>query len=758
MPASVILFFIGILLTSQLKILPNHVLILTGATVSLLLILLTKKALRAIGILGCGLAFALFYAQFVTKWALPRTLENRPVLITGYIDSIPCVQSGFTSFDFALATFDKKQASAKIHLSWRNCPYNLKVGDYWQFMAKIKQIHGLCNAGGFNQAEYAFRSHLRGTGSVLNGLTHHTTSVVYYPVQKIRQSLQEKIARVLGKDSFYGLILALVLGISSYITPAQWQVFRVTGTSHLVAISGLHIAMVAVSVAKMVGYIWRFFPSALLIMPVLKIEMISGSIVALVYSLLAGFSPSTQRTFLMMLFVLLATLFSRRITTIRSLYFSLGIILIMDPFVILNVGFWLSFLAVMLLIYGMNSRLSQSGRWYLWLKPQWVVTIGMMPTLFLLFQQASLLSLPANIIAIPAFNLFIVPSCLIGTVLLFLSEQLGEKLLHFSSLCLNLLWEILIKISHYTDAIWHKAFLSTPIILLTHLSAYVALLPKGFVSFYVPLLLCLPFALPVQHPLPVGGLQLTVLDVGQGLAVFIKTQQHQLIFDTGAKISDAFDMGKAVIIPYLVHAGITQIDALVISHGDNDHIGGAQSILEFLPVSKVITSVPSRFTGKNIFRCVENQQWQWDGVTFTFLSPPKNTDFIGNNTSCVLKISNQKHSILLTGDIEKVAEQRLVLQHREALSANILLAPHHGSKTSSTIEFVRAVAPQYVIFSTGYLNRYHHPHPDVVTRYQARRINILDTVASGAITMTLLPDSGKVELQEYRKITQKIWH
>ena len=258
-------------------------------------------------------------------------------------------------------------------------------------------------------------------------------------------------------------------------------------------------------------------------------------------------------------------------------------------------------------------------------------------------------------------------------------------------------------------------------------------------------------------PIEPGKLQLVVFDVGQGLASLIRTQHHALLFDTGVKVSEDFDMGKVVIIPYLLEKRISKIDVLTISHGDNDHIGGAKSILNSTQVDRIITSVPERFTRAAI-TCEEGLSWQWDGVDFKFLSPPRNGQLQGNNKSCVLKVSQGNHSILLTGDIEQTAERLLVEKHPQDLPAQILVVPHHGSKSSSSSTFLDRVAPKYAIFSTGYLNSYQHPHQLIVDRYLKRKVALFNTVFSGAITMTISPDSDIVDIHEYRKNNHKFWH
>jgi competence protein ComEC len=386
----------------------------------------------------------------------------------------------------------------------------------------------------------------------------------------------------------------------------------------------------------------------------------------------------------------------------------------------------------------------------------------MVPLILHFFQQASLLAIPVNLVAIPWVSFVVVPTCLLGICLLAINKQLGQFCLQLAIYLIDILWRFLEQSAKYSFLIWHMALPEGLGCWITFLAGYISLLPKYICPPLIALSCWLPGLIPLPNTLSNKQLQLVVFDVGQGLATMVRTKHHTLIFDTGAKLSEVFDMGKGVIVPYLLKYGIKKIDILAISHGDNDHIGGAKSLLDSVPVTRIYTSVPERFSYISeripVAYCQENMSWQWDGVQFKFLSPFRGAPFKGNNLSCVLKVTQGSHSLLLTGDIEKKAEEQLVKRHGNELAASILVAPHHGSKTSSSLNFIYKVMPAMTIFACGYLNSYHHPHPSTIKNYQRINVELYNTVKDGAITMTLVRDSDKVQVQKYRQQHQKLWH
>ncbi len=759
MPTTILLFFAGILTTTLFSHIPSFSILIPIFICSILVLYIKSGFITYIATLFLGCAWALIYAHFISNWTWPHSLENKVIKLEGVVASLPDTNENNTTFNFEIANLQNKFFPLGVKLSWHKCKSSLHIGEKWRLFVKLKRPHALRNPGSFDIEKTYFQQHICALGNVITSPNNCRLKAAsgQFIIQRAREWLVNNIPQNIKNSPFFGIIVALSLGITSKISISQWQVFRATGTNHLIAISGLHIGLVAALSSILMRKLWGRLPNAALRMPTSYVQALSSLIAAIIYSLLAGLSASTQRALIMILVTTLATLTCRQLSTFRALVIALGIINLINPFTFLANGFWLSFIAVGVLIYGMNARLNSKGAWYHW-KPQWVVCIGMLPTIIFFFQQASLISLPSNFLAIPWISFLVVPCCLLGIALLPVSKMLSATLLQVAIYLLQCIWFILERLAGLSNLIWHPSFQNVYHIVLANIAAFITLLPEGMLNRFVASIWCLAcFLMPTQALKP-NQVQIVVFDVGQGLATLVRTAHHTIVYDTGAKLNANFDMGKAVIIPYLMRKGIKTIDLLTVSHGDNDHIGGAESILQAIPVRRIVTSVPDRFSKQKALFCTDNIEWQWDGVKFKFLSPPDAQHFVGNNASCVLKVINGKQSILLTGDIEKKAEHLLIKNHRHELKSTILLAPHHGSKTSSTYQFIKAVLPKYVIFSCGYLNSYHHPHRVIVNRYEENHVSSFSTVLSGAIIMTLSADSDIVTYEEYRKNHHKIWH
>jgi competence protein ComEC len=751
------LFFIGVISLFLFYELPSLPVIFLILVICLLLFGFKIKSFRYLGMLGLGCFWVLLNSYLIKITTLPSYYENHPVVIQGVISSIPIFKQSQACFDYQIETLQGKTWHAKIHLCYKQCSFPLHVGESWHFLAKLKRPHSLMNPGGVDTERNYFLKRIIALGIVVPGKENFILHAKRkYLLEQIREFIFFKITGLCSSSDFVGILLALTLGMTHLITPQQWEIFRQTGTNHLVAISGLHIGLVAALTAKMTGFIWNRVPNGPLIIPTSYLSAWCSVLMALVYCLLAGLSPSTLRALLMILFLTTGHLLKRQVTTLQSLLFSLGMIMLFQPLAVLSTGFWLSFLAVFLIIFCLHGRYAPSGLWWQWGRAQWVIGIGMLPTLLWLFQQATLLSFPANFLAIPWFSFLVVPCCLLSAIAVLLLGNYSVYLLHSAIWLIKIIWYYLEKlVASGSSFIWHQAFINAKGMIFAYIATLTSLTPQGLISRVLPIFLLLPTLNGVKLS---ADMQIVVLDVGQGLAIFIRTRNHNLLFDTGAKINEVQNMGKLVIIPYLIQLGIKHLDVLTISHGDNDHIGGSYSILKELQVSQIITGVPERFKNYHPIMCRENLSWSWDGVNFKFLSPPRDSLFVGNNASCVLKVSIGSQSVLLTADIEKPAEEELIKRHKTDLPATILIAPHHGSKTSSSNNFIKAVKPKYVIFSCGYLNTYHHPHLQTINRYSQQQCTLLSTVTSGAITMTLSKDSDKVVVQKYREKYQKLWH
>jgi competence protein ComEC len=548
-----------------------------------------------------------------------------------------------------------------------------------------------------------------------------------------------------------------MFGERNGIPQQDWQVLRSTGTNHLMAIAGLHIGMIAGLIHSLVTWLWRRSEMFTLHMPAMIAGAYASLAVAIFYAALAGFSLPAQRACIMLSVYTLTLINRHKINPWHSWASALLFVLLLNPADVLTESFWLSFSTIALIIFGMSGRLAPAGLWWKWGRVQWVVGIGLVPLSLFLFQQTSFISFVANSISIPWLGLFILPVCLSGGVFTLIAPRLGELLLTLADKSLGLLWKILAWLAQLNMASWHHAMPGELVLFATVIGVVFLLVPGGFPGRWLGLVWLLPlFLIKPARPQP-GDFFLTLLDAGQGLSAVVQTDKHILVFDAGPRFADSMDAGADIVLPYLRIINAKQIDMIVISHGDNDHIGGAPALMKNLPILSINTSVPEKLPSPVTHYCFAGSSWRWDGVNFTFLYPTKENLHLSNDSSCVLRIDNGVQSILLTGDIEKYAETDLLARTPAQLSARILIAPHHGSKTSGLPAFVAAVHPDYVLYATGYRNRYHFPHASVVAAYSNIRAHELNTALTGTITFKLNKHSEIQQPERYRDAYRKYW-
>lgn len=722
------------------------------------------KYLRLPCVCALGFAWVLWYAHLQTSWVLAENVEGKSVSVIGAIASIPDTSYHSSSFLFSIKTLQAQQAHGLIRLSWRSknpwLEKQLHVGDQWQLTVRLKKIHGLMNPGGFDYEAWALQEGIRARGYVVDGAVNKFMSSHWYihPVDRVREFLKEKIQTNLPKSNTSPWIIALTVGERHSINQENWEVLRNTGTNHLMAIAGLHIGFMAGFAYALIAWFWRKSERLCLRFPVQHAGSVAALLMALIYSAMAGFSIPTQRACLMLTVFLLILLLRRKIIPWQAWSIALLCVLLINPLSVLTDSFWLSFGAVALIIYGVSGRLSPKGLWWKYGRIQWVIAIGLIPFSIWLFQQCSLVSFLANSVAIPWIGFLVVPVSLVGSFLVLFSSTLGGFVLTLADKILSVLWIILTWFSHLSWGSWFQTLPNHWILILASIGMIILFVPSGFSGRYLGMIWLLPlFFYPVEKP-KLGEVWLTLLDVGQGLATVIQTQNHILVFDTGPKLSPSYDMGESVVLPFLRTLSAKQVDMLVVSHGDNDHIGGAGAILKRLPVISIKTSVPKDLPSPKTSYCFRGEAWTWDQVHFQFLYPAKENLNLGNDSSCVLRVSAGDKHILFTGDIEKWAENNLVANEWENLPADILVAPHHGSKTSDLECFIQRVHPQYVLFPTGYHNRYHFPHRSVVAKYDAIRTKKIDTAEEGAIQFLVSANKHISKPILYRKTHHRYWH
>ncbi|HMM55098.1 MAG TPA: DNA internalization-related competence protein ComEC/Rec2 [Candidatus Desulfobacillus sp.] len=718
-----------------------------------------------------GFAWAAALGQLRLADALPEANEGRDIRLTGVIADLPQPLENGVRFDFDVEQADAAVPST-LSLAWYNgwrleqsdekpAPaQEVHAGERWQLTVRLKRPHGNLNPDGFDFEAWLFERDIRATGYVRAGPGNRRLDAFVprpaYAVERLRELIRERILGALPQREYAGVLAALVVGDQRAIDSGQWQLFARTGITHLMSISGLHVTMVAALGAWLAAFIWRRRPALMLRLPAQKAAAAAGWATAFAYCLIAGFGVPAQRTLYMLSVVALALWLGRAASASRVLALALLTVLLLDPWAVLSAGFWLSFGAVSLLFFISIGRLAP-GHWLVeWGRAQWAVTLGMIPALLALFQQFSLVSPAANALAIPVVSLFVTPLALVAAVLPF------DALLLLAHAVLAWLMAFIEWLADLPFAMWQQAAPPAWAVLLALLGGAWMLLPRGFPARWNGAFLMLPLVLAApQRPAP-GELRLTVLDVGQGLAVHAQTATHDLVYDTGPQFSPDANSGNRILLPYLRAAGVHRLDGLILSHEDNDHSGGALSLVDGVPLGWTMSSMGEADGFAEMpghLRCADGQSWVWDGVRFEVLHPPAaGRDGVprkSNDLSCVLKATAARGSALLPGDVEAAAESALVGRHGERLRADLLLAPHHGSRTSSTQAFLAAVDARAVVFTVGYRNRFRHPNAAVWRRHEASGARLLRTDRDGAVTIDF---RERMEITLQREARRRYWH
>lgn len=678
-----------------------------------------------------------------------HTSKNYSSLIQGTVVSLPFIKNNILYFDFFM------QDISKIRLKWPNPPANIvdtiNPGDYWQVYVKLKKPRNFFTPGSFDVEKQMFISRISALGKVINS-PNNRLKISYKNrtfnlgcfINRLRKSIINKLNNLSKKD----LILAIGLGVKDNILPLDLLAFQNTGTSHLLAISGLHISFLVGLSFWIIAWLWKRFVFVELLERV-PAPIVAGGFsmgIAIFYASLAGLGIATQRALIMLGIYLCAIIF-RKIIAVEQIYFlSLISILILDPFVSLSSGFWLSFLAVGILLYKKPTKL---------LSINWLMFVGLLPISGLFFGKIAFNSVIANLIAIPWFNFLILPWILLGLLLFgVFNLKYGVYSLVFANLNLEWLVLVLHKLQDLPYGMIHISMPTSSIFLVSIIGSLWLLAPKGILNRGVAIICFLPLFFNKKVLPEYGDAVVSVLDVGQGLAVVIKLKNHILLYDTGAN--------NKVVANYLKYFNYSNIDYAIISHTDFDHIGGLEEIVKQNTVKNLVTNVNYKIVNLTASLCQANYSWNLDGVNFEFLYPKKDNQpelVSRNDNSCVLKMSTINHSMLFTGDISKTAEQVLINTfaiYGNKLKSDIMLIPHHGSKHSSSLAFIEAINPKYAVVSAGYMNNYGHPKSKVLHKYLTKKIQILNTITDGTIDFIIKPET--IEYNCYKIAYEKFWN
>lgn len=719
-----------------------------------------------------GFAWAGLFATLRLADRLDPRWEGREIAVTGIVAGLPQPFDRGVRFEFDVESTDPRDAvvPSRILLAWHNGLAReefqefvpLRAGERWRFPVRLKRPHGLANPHGFDYEAWLLERGIRATGTVAaRGAAERIDPRVDRPaywVERARERIRERFWDDLPDRPYAGVLIALAIGDQKAIEPDDWQVFTRTGVSHLMSISGLHVTMISGLAAAAIMGFWRRIPWLALRLPAQKAAALAGFGAAFAYCLLSGFAVPAQRTLYMLGVVALALWLDRRGSPSRVLALALLAVLLGDPWAVLSPGFWLSFGAVALIFYVGTGRVGTPHWLAQWGALQWAITLGLAPALLVLFQQVSLASPLANAVAIPLVSLVVTPLALAGALLPFDFPLIAAHAL-LEYLIVFLDW-----LSGLEGAVWQQHAPAAWTLPLAMLGIAWMLLPRGFPARWVGSVLLAPMVAVASPPPAPGTVWLTIFDVGQGLAVLARTRAHALLFDTGPAWGAEADSGSRVIVPALRGEGVARLDALVVSHDDMDHAGGTRSVLRAVPAGIVYTSLPpdDAMIERAPYRlaCLAGGGWSWDGVSFEFLHPTgaglRDAFAPANNRSCVLRIQSGGAAVLISADIERRAELELLSRAPEKLPASVLVVPHHGSATSSSREFVRAVSPSIAIMTVGYRNRFGHPRSEVVARYLDVASRVLRTDETGALSFVLEPQG--IAWRAHRQTARRYWH
>lgn len=746
----------------------------------------------SLGALYVGLCFGVFSGYQYLSTQLSPLDSNQDYLLTGYITDLPkqdVRQIRFVVDVETLTPINKNKTLVnlpkKIQLSWYSSRYEktpeLNAGDLWQWRVKLQRPRSLVNPAGFDYQAWLMRNAIGATGYVLKGSSEKIqTDQQFFSIERQRQHLQSWIINK-SQSPQKGILIALLIGDTSLVDKQDWLLMQQTGTNHLIAISGLHVGFLAI-VGYYLGLLFgRFLQLLHCRWPAFYFAYASAMVFAAYYSALAGFNIPTIRT-LMMLSLFYAVCFLRREAGIVHIFsLALAMVVIIDPLAAYDIGFWLSFGAVSLLILFFSGRKKifqqktlvdamQSGLIY-YLQSQWVMFIGLMIPLLVLIHSVSLSAPIANALAIPVITFFVVPCLLLAAVLESVSSVASIFLLDSAAFALEYLHIFLQFLLNLAPGKLNPSISLSPAMgLWAGFCILLLLLPKGFVSRkFIFLVLLFLLALNNFYPKPdQADLSVLVMDVGQGTAVVVRAGDKTLVYDTGAAFSKNFDAGSGIISPYLRSQAITKIDKLVVSHNDLDHAGGLPGLLQSVQVDELLLGqykplfIPgneqesiyakAKYTGS----CHDAASWKWQDVEFHFVKWPLRKRASANNYSCVLLIEYRGQKILLPGDLEKEIEYQLLRIGGLPENIQVLLAGHHGSLSSSSVEFVNLVKPEQVVYSSGFQNRYGHPHPKVRSRFQTIHAREFNTANQGALEFAW-KDGQALPVLAYRQVRKRYW-
>lgn len=762
---------------------------------------LALLALLAVGAAAIGFGTTEWRANARLDTRLDPALEGRELVVTGVVASLPQRSASGLRFEFEVESArwgdEPVVLPPRLLLGWTSGFHEdatltqpqraVRAGQRWTLQVRLRRPHGAMNPGGFDFERHLFERGIGATGAVRGAPPQVVAAAPGHAVLRARQAMRDAIEREVGDARPAGVLAALALGDQSAILRDDWDLFRVTGVAHLMAISGLHVTMFAWLAGGLAGAAWRRSARLCLAVPAPQAALVLGALAAAAYAVFSGWAVPAQRTVWMLVTVAALALGGRRWPWPLVLAAAGLVVTVADPWALGDPGFWLSFGAVGLLLAsspwagasgaagwsraasavdatapvagGWPRRLVDAGRAAL--HTQVVATLGLAPLTLVLFQQVSVIGFVANLVAVPWITLVVTPLALLGA--------LWPDLWSLGALAVEGLSTLLAWAARIPGAVFEAAAAPAWIVVAALAGGALAILPMPWRWRVLAVPLVAPLLWPpTARPAP-GTFEVVALDVGQGTAVLVRTHRHLLVYDAGPRFSRDSDAGERLVLPALRSRGERRIDVLMLSHRDVDHVGGAAALLRERTVGSLVSSLepvhPLRaLAGERAVPtrpCRAGDTWRWDGVRFEVLHPDAEVGappLRANTVSCVLRIGPDRlpggPSVLLTGDIEREQELALVARHGRDLASEVVLVPHHGSRTSSSPEFLQAVSPRFAVVQAGYQSRFGHPAPDVLRRYAEQGAEVIASPACGAWRWT----SDQPRFSCWRDSARRYWH
>ena len=725
------------------------------------LVALARPATRWWIVVAAAVIWAVWSAERRLDERLPDTLTGRDFAVVGWVDGFPAGPPARRTFSFVVERADDPAVPRRLRLGWYDAPEWLRAGETLALTVRLRPPRGAMNPGGFDYEQWLLVEGYGATGYVRSGdrLDDGSGGIARWWLE-VRRTAAERLAAASPSSDAAALLIALTIGERFGFTEAHWTDLRRTGTSHLVAISGLHVGLVATLAFAAVRRLWLYLPPPFVHRD-LEAAAAAATLAAVGYAALAGFAVPTQRAAVMVLVALGVVVGRRAIGWGNGLAAALLVVIAIDPFAVLSASFWLSFGAVTLLLalasrcdvaVGSASRALRLRRVAKALVAlQLTMSFGLAPIAVAYFGEVSLISPVANLIAIPCFSFVLVPLALAALVAVSFHLPGAEMLTALAGHLADLAWAGIAWAAAMPAAAWPLPSAPTAATALALVGVVLGTPAHPLPGRPLAWCALLPVVFPAVPRPPHGTADVTVLDVGHGLAVIVETASRRLLYDAGPSFPSGFDTGADVVVPALRARGRGTLDLLIVSHADNDHAGGAAAVLAAFPRADVlkgpdVEAPPGR-------TCMAGFRWEWDGVELEVLHPRADFRPLGNDSSCVLKIATAGGSLLLLGDVERLGEREVARHPRVA--ADVVVVAHHGSATSSTLPLVAATRARYALVSAGFANRWGFPKPVVVERWEAAGASVRSTGELGALHVRLGIEG--VELVAERERRRRYW-